>query len=156
MANGRKPVPSHLKLVRGNPGKRAINRSEPKPRRERPSAPAHISDTAREVWGQAVLTLDEMGVLTAADVFAIEVLCEAIADHRDAGETIAAEGRFYETTTKEGSAMWRLHPAVALRSDADRRVRGWCAEFGLTPSARSRIETTPKQAEDPSAKYLTG
>lgn len=156
MPTGRKPTPSHLKLVRGNPGKRPLNAKEPAPRRERPSAPAHISDTAREVWGQAVLLLDEMGVLTSADVFAIEVLCEALADHRDAGETIAAEGRFYETTNATGGTMWRAHPAVALRSDADRRIRGWCAEFGLTPSARSRIETAPRQTEDPAAKYFSG
>lgn len=102
------------------------------------------------------MILDEMGVLTAADVFAVEVLCEALADHREAGETIAAEGRFYETTNATGGSMWRLHPAVALRSDADRRIRGWCAEFGLTPSARSRIETTAKQDADPASKYLAG
>ena len=28
---GRKPVPTHLKVVRGNPGKRRLNKSEPLP-----------------------------------------------------------------------------------------------------------------------------
>lgn len=157
---GRKPKPSHLRLIEGNRGKRPVNDREPVPRRERPSAPAHISDAAREVWGQAVLILDEMGILTAADVFAIEILCEALADHRACGETIkecaasaraaakdgqetdfTTDGRYYRTINQAGGVMWRAHPAVALRADADRRIKAWCAEFGLTPSARSRIVT---------------
>jgi hypothetical protein len=28
---GRKPVPSHLKVIRGNPGKRTLNQNEPLP-----------------------------------------------------------------------------------------------------------------------------
>lgn len=167
MAKGRKPTPTHLRLVKGNPGKRPINEAEPRAPRERPSAPAHISDAAREVWGQAVLILDEMGVLTRADAFAIEMLCEAMADHRSAGQTIKAcakaareaaeegevadfspDGRYYRTINQAGGVMWRAHPAVALRADADRRIRAWCAEFGLTPSARSRIVTGDGAAKD--------
>jgi P27 family predicted phage terminase small subunit len=166
MAKGRKPTPSHLKLVTGNPGKRPLNEAEPAPRRERPSAPAHISDGAREAWGQAVMILDEMGVLTRADVFAVEALCEALADHRAAGSTIkecaafhrfvkgeggepdfSADGRYYRTINQAGGVMWRTHPAVALRADADRRIKAWCSEFGMTPSARTRIQTTGQ--EDP-------
>ena len=37
---GRKPTPTHLKLVRGNPGKRPLNASEPKPQLTLPSPPA--------------------------------------------------------------------------------------------------------------------
>lgn len=155
---GRKPTPSHLRLIAGNRGKRPINEDEPKPRRERPSAPAGVSDSAREVWGQTVLVLDEMGVLTTADSFAVEMLCEAIADHRSAVEQIAlnkkkskeetdvvtdsdwsACGHYYRTKSREGGFMWRSHPAVAMKSDADRRIKAWCAEFGMTPSARSRL-----------------
>jgi len=174
MAKGRKPTPSHLRLVQGNPGKRPINDAEPKSRRERPSAPSHISDLAREVWGQAVLILDEMGILTRADTFAIEMLCEAMADHRSAGQTIkacaiqhreavaigndtdfSADGRYYRTINQAGGVMWRSHPAVALRSDADRRIRAWCAEFGLSPSARTRIEAHDgDQEEDGKAAYF--
>lgn len=171
---GRKPTPSHLRLVQGNRGKRPINKAEPMPARSRPSAPAHISDAAREVWGQAVLILDEMGVLTRADVFAVEVLCEALADHRACGETIrecaasarsAAEGgeesdfttdgRYYRTINQAGGVMWRSHPAVSLRSDADRRVKAWCAEFGLTPSARSRIVTGEATPDEITARFFT-
>jgi phage terminase small subunit len=36
--------------------------------------------------------------------------------------------------------MHRLHPAVSVMQDADRRIKGWLIEFGQTPSARSRIK----------------
>ena len=81
---GRKTIPTHLRVIAGNRGKRPINENEPKPRRERPSAPAGVSDMAREVWGQVCLILDEMGVLTSADSVAVEMLCEAVSDHRSA------------------------------------------------------------------------
>ena len=173
---GRKPKPTHLRVVGGNAGRRPLNDREPAPPRARPSAPANISDGAREVWGQAVMILDEMGVLTAADVFAIETLCEAIADHRAAGQTIKAcaerhkqdtldgkaepdnspDGRYYRTVNQAGGVMWRAHPALGLRADADRRIKAWCGEFGLTPSARTRIETDPEadKNHDKASKYF--
>jgi hypothetical protein len=36
------PVPTHLKIIRGNPGKRKINKNEPKPVGDLKDAPAHF------------------------------------------------------------------------------------------------------------------
>lgn len=44
---GRRPKPTHLKVVTGNPGKRKLNDKEPTPAREIPSPPEHLSD-----WGK--------------------------------------------------------------------------------------------------------
>jgi P27 family predicted phage terminase small subunit len=152
---GRKPNPTHLKLVKGNPGKRPINESEPKPRRERPSAPAHVSDKARETWGYVTAMLDSMGVLTKADVVALEMLCEAYADYLSARAELKAFGKnYYETVNQTGGVMHRAHPAVAVMQDADRRIKAWLAEFGMTPSARSRVKADGEQDEDPAEKYF--
>jgi P27 family predicted phage terminase small subunit len=138
---GRKPKPTRLKLVAGNPGRRKLNHAEPKPRRGRPSAPAHVSDKARETWRYVAGVLDRMGVLTEADALALEMLCEAYADYLAARAELKAFGsNYYETTTKDGSVMHRLHPAVGALQDADRRIKSWLIEFGQTPSARSRIK----------------
>ncbi|MEO0035368.1 MAG: hypothetical protein RLZZ501_1391, partial [Pseudomonadota bacterium] len=61
---GRRPTPTHLKLVRGNPGKRPLNEAEPTPARALPSPPAHMSDEAKVAWGRMATLLDQMGVLT--------------------------------------------------------------------------------------------
>jgi len=46
---GRKPKPSYLKLLNGNPGKRPLNEREPQPQPEReiPPAPLELSVEAR-------------------------------------------------------------------------------------------------------------
>ena len=42
---GRKPSPTHLKLVKGNPGKRPLNVSEPEPEAVLPCPPAELCDS---------------------------------------------------------------------------------------------------------------
>src|ERR1035437_10901768 len=101
---GRKPKPTHLKLVTGNAGRRPLNMDEPKPPRGRPSAPAHISDKARETWGYVSGLLDDMGVLTRADALALEGLCEVYADHLEARKTLKMLGSNYYTTTSESGS----------------------------------------------------
>lgn len=152
---GRRPKPTHLKLVTGNPGKRPVNRKEPKVPRSRPSAPVHLSDKARETWGFVTGLLDRMGVLTEADSVALEMLCEAYADYLAARVELKAFGSdYYATETAGGDKMHRVHPAVAQKNDADRRIRAWLAEFGMTPSARARVRTDGQTEEDPAASYF--
>lgn len=71
---GRRPKPTHLKVVTGNPGKRKLNDQEPKPPREVPSPPEHLTDWGKMAWVKVSLLLDGMGVLTTADSLALERL----------------------------------------------------------------------------------
>lgn len=52
MTRGRKPLPSHLKLVRGNPGRRALNHDEPNVTKAIPEMPLMVKKDryAREEW----------------------------------------------------------------------------------------------------------
>jgi P27 family predicted phage terminase small subunit len=155
MTKGRKPKPSHLKLVAGNPGKRRINKSEPMPQRGRPSPPSHVSDKARETWGYVVAALDQTGVLAKPDALALELLCEAYADYLDARAALKDRGsNYYETVNQTGGVMYRAHPAVAVMQDADRRIKAWLGEFGMTPSARSRVHGETPEPDDTAADYF--
>lgn len=79
---GRRPKPTHIKLIEGNPGKRALNEREPKPPRWKASAPPeHLSDKAKSAWESVVAILDNLGVLTTADAVALERLWGAYAKH---------------------------------------------------------------------------
>ena len=155
---GRKPSPTQLKLVRGNPGKRPIRAAgEPKPGHTLPEAPVHLSARAKAAWGQIAPILSRMGVLTEADAVALELLCEAYADYSEARDELRAFGsNYYETTTQTGATMRRLYPAVSVMQEADRRIRNWLVEFGQTPSARSRIQITgPPPKDDLARKYFS-
>ena len=49
---GRRPLPTNWKVLRGNPGKRPLNKNEPKPAipNEPPAAPPFLSGYALEEW----------------------------------------------------------------------------------------------------------
>ena len=98
--------------------------------------------------------MDRLGVLTVADAAAFECLCEAYADKLAARDELKAFGSSYYRTAKDGAVMHRPHPALAVVQNADRRIRAWLVEFGMTPSARSRVKAAPAEQPDPAAKYL--
>lgn len=148
---GRRPKPTHLKVVSGNPGKRKINKREPRPKRVIPACPAHLGDASKVAWGKLCVLLDRMGVLTEADVLALERLCDCYAEILECRELIARNGRTYSSIstgkagkTEEGDAepqmLLKANPAVAMLADADRRFKAYLVEFGLTPAARSKVE----------------
>lgn len=156
---GRKPTPTHLRVIAGTEKPKHDPASEPQPKRaKRPKAPDHLNAATAAIWDQVVKELDSISILTSVDVFAVEILASAISDHRTAVQQLAdnaashiadeeagveptysANGHYYRVVATSGSLTWKAHPAQALKSDADRRIRGWCAEFGLTPAARTRL-----------------
>lgn len=153
---GRRPKPTVLKLVEGNPGKRAINKREPKPRREIPSCPAHLDDSGKVAWGRLSVLLDRMGVLTEADAFALERLCDCYTDILECRQLIAGNGRTYTVETKEGEILIKGNPAVAQLRAADAQFKSYLIEFGLTPAARSKVNVDPDgdDKKDPLAEFF--
>lgn len=152
---GRRPTPTHLKVVSGNPGKRALNKREPKPKREIPSCPAHLSDESKVAWGRLTAMLDRIGVLTEADALALERLCDCYSEILECRVLIARDGRTYSSIRTEGEGddvqemvLIKANPAVAMLADADRRFKGYLVEFGLTPAARSKVQAKGGDGDD--------
>lgn len=159
---GRRPTPTALKAVTGNPGKRKMNKKEPKPAREMPSPPAYLDDNAKVAWGRLTVLLDRMGVLTEADTFALERLCDVYAEIIECREIINRDGRTYTSTrmidADAGPAeqtLVKANPAVAMLADADRRFKSYLVEFGLTPAARTKVSVSDgEKQEDPLQKFF--
>lgn len=152
---GRRPTPTELKLVRGNPGKRSINKKEPMPAKRIPSTPAHLTDEGQVAWGRLTVLLDRMGVLTEADGFALERLCDCYAEILALRELVDANGRTYETTSTQGELVIKANPAVAMLADVDRRFKSYLVEFGLTPAARSKVQIKDDEPkEDQFAEFF--
>lgn len=148
MTKGRKPKPTHLKLVAGNPGKRALPENEPKPVRERPNKPAGMSGPASKIWDIVADETFKMGVLTTADGPALRMFCEAWARFFEARRAILQFGSMtYETEGVAGMQI-KLHPLVGVQERAERTIRSWCSEFGLTPAARARVEKALDDGEE--------
>ena len=153
---GRRPKPTVLKLVEGNPGKRKINKAEPKPARSIPSCPAHLSDSGKVAWGRLTVLLDRMGVLTEADSAALERLCDCYSDVLTCREALAVDGWTYKTTDAQGNTLIKGNPAAAQLRAADSQFKSYLIEFGLTPAARSKVHATPDDDKkaDPLAEFF--
>lgn len=143
---GPAPRPTALKLLNGDRESR-INREEPIPRDALPIPPRKISDDVREIWDYTLRELNAMGIAAAADRDALVCYCEAVVTHRKASEMVAAS-----TVLVKGlhGGLVR-NPALAIQRDAAHTIRALAQEFGLTPSARTRIRADEALAVDPKA-----
>lgn len=136
MTAGRKPKPTHLKLMEGNPGKRRLNENEPKPRPIRPDCPEWLLDEAKAEWDRVVPELERMGLLTIVDRAALAAYCQAWARMVEAEAKIEQYGSILKV---KGSDYIQVSPYETLRRQNAQLIRSFCTEFGLTPSSRSRI-----------------
>jgi len=74
---GRRPKPTALKILEGNPGKRRLGRGTPTPLVGVPPCPAHLRGRARVAWVRIGEHLARMGVATSVDQDALELLVRA-------------------------------------------------------------------------------
>lgn len=160
MTAGRKPKPTHLKLVTGNPGKRAMPKAEARVVPALPSPPPHLADDAKVEWGRVSEDLYKVGLLSHIDRAALAAYCQAYARWAQAERAIAEMAKRDQLTgglmikTSNGNAI--QNPLVGTANKAAADMVRYAAEFGMTPSARSRITATPPEdgaEHDPASKY---
>ncbi len=151
---GPAPKPTSLKLLSGNAGHRPLNFDEPRPPKSSGQRPPWLKGEARKKWDVMYPLLCEMRIFTAADELALSMLCETYAEWRAARTVIARKKPTYESVTKSGDRIIRARPEVRIGADAACRLRALLLEFGLSPSARSRIQVVPTYHEDSLDKFL--
>lgn len=150
-------TPTVLTLLKGNPGKRAVNRREPKAPAVAtlPDPPAWLDDHAQALWREIGPRLITSKVLSAVDLSAFALLCNSYSEFRQADEAITDHGGLtYESTTTTGALKITARPEVAIRADAYRRTLRMMQEFGLTASSRAGVHAEPSAPADPFADLL--
>lgn len=145
MARPRKPTA--LKKQAGTLQKCRTNQAEPELPPELPPPPDGLSPDVAAAYVTHGQRLLDMRVMTRADVGALVSLAYAYVDREEAraalDDFIKANGSVYY----QSGDLIKAHPALATRNEADRRYRGWCQSFGLTPSDRSKVAAVDKPAE---------
>lgn len=139
---GRKPKPTRLKLIEGNPGKRRLNPHEPLATAKIPTCPAHLCPTAKAEWKRLAAELHRLGILTDMDRAALAAYCQAY------GRWVEAERRLKETPLliKLPSGYIQQSPWLAIANKQLELMHRYLAEFGLSPTSRTRVEArVPKQ-----------
>lgn len=150
---GRKPKPTVLKLLEGNPGRRPLNQKEPKPEKKAPRCPAWLAPEAKKEWRRMSRQMENLGVLTQVDAAAFAGYCQAYARWKEAEEFISKHGTIFKTP----SGYIQQVPQVSVAQTYLKIMRDFCSEFGLTPSSRSRITTNAAtESDDPMERLLKG
>jgi P27 family predicted phage terminase small subunit len=149
---GRKPKPTAIKVLEGNPGKRPLNKNEPKPEKKAPKCPTWLEAEAKKEWRRMSKTLEAIGVLTQVDASAFAGYCQAYARWKEAEEFLSKHGTIFKTP----SGYIQQVPQVSIAQTYLKIMKDFCSEFGLTPAARSRIavSTTEGSSEDPMEDIL--
>ena len=151
--------PTALKMIQGTYRKdRAKN--EPQFSAVRKSVPATISTGAKLYWKELAGLLESARVLTDGDRRVLELACEALAQHHAATVALTAYGLTY-TTEGDNGPMIKARPEVGIADAAARRAFRILADFGLTPSSRTRVAVPPStepnpfdEFDDPGAKWF--
>ena len=148
---GRKPKPTRLKLMEGNPGKRRINEQEPQPPEGVPSCPKFLNSDAKEEWDRITGILQEMQLLTHADRAALAAYCVAYGRWVEAEKQVQKYGTIVKSPNK-GFPM--KSPYLTVAEQSMEAMRKMMVEFGLTPSSRSRIKVSDQGGHDAFEAFL--
>jgi P27 family predicted phage terminase small subunit len=155
---GPRPIPTHLKLLRGNPGRQKLNENEPQPEipPNIPAPPAFLNGYALEEWHRVERELYALKLLTNVDINPLAAYCVAYQRWRDAEEMLhdmaKRDGVTRALLIKGTKGVAVRNPLVAVARQAALDMVRYASEFGLTPAARSRIAAGPF-GETPVSKF---
>ncbi len=152
MTRGRKPKPTALKKLEGNPGKRALNKKEPKPDAGIPECPDHLQGTARTEWKRITQELHKLKLISRVDRAALAICCSAWADYVKACGKLKTQG---EVIISDNGGMYQ-NPWMAIKKRSMEQIMKFYAEFGMTPASRSRVKVDDESPEDELEKMLFG
>jgi phage terminase small subunit len=155
---GRLPKPTAMKRLEGNPGKRTLPKNEPQFAPGVPRKPGRMSAGAKKVWDELVEEMQGAAILQTVDQRALWQLAEDEALLVDAYEGFwSMVGTVKRKAATEGKELPAGAVMAVLSMENGRKVMNSIRdlasrviverrEFGLTPSARTRIAVSSKDA----------
>lgn len=153
MTRGRKPKPAATRKLGGNAGKRPLPPEVETGGVVRPPPPRHIRGRkARDLWRELVDELADAKLLTKLDTVALEMLVRTLIGYRAAAADLEARGYIVWTETNASRTAREANPALApveypaanpnfsVMNKLGATAAKMLAEFGMTPSSRTRVE----------------
>ena len=150
---GPPPTPTKILNLRDSLRGKYGRKNEIEPETGTPERPADMRPEAVAEWERVVPILENLGILCPQDRAALVLMCEAWADYQDAKAECLERGVLIQEHRKDGM-KWVRNPAIGARTDAYSRWKGLALEFGLTPSARSRIQNPGKKPEGKKSRFF--
>jgi P27 family predicted phage terminase small subunit len=151
--SGRKPQPTALRILRGNPGKRPLNRAEPAPPAvtaefDTPPLELEGDPLAQTEWRRLAPILRGCKLVTEAERTALVALCQVWSHMLTAQAAIRKVGMLLSTDSGP-----KANPAIAVYNAALSQIRPLWEQLGLTPAGRARIYALPGKDEPERSKW---
>ena len=147
---GRPPKPTRLKQMAGTdqPCRIMPNEMEVSRLLNIPDPPMQLSELGLREWDNITNELHAKQMLHLVDLALVAAYCNEMALYIES-EKILLKGRIDEFYNDEGALIRRqAKPEQKIAKDALAAALKIAAQFGLTPSARTRI-SMPKQGPKP-------
>lgn len=152
---GRKPKPTQIKLVTGNPGHRPTPPDEPRPTARIPKCPCHLDAEAKREWRRMAKELDELGILTTIDRAVFASYCQSWSTWTRALKSVKKEGmviRAKERKTKypdgrivRTGGVPMVNPLNRVIDSENAKMMKALTEMGMSPSSRSRVSAADRR-----------
>lgn len=152
MKPGPKPVPSNVHRLRGNPSKLSSGElvDEVRPPVEIPKCPNHLLPEAKKEWRRIAPLLEELGLIAKIDAAALAVYCQAYGRWRQVERKIK---ELNDADPKGEAGLIGLTPSgyqqmsvwLQISNRSVEQMHKFLTEFGMSPSARSRV--TPSDVQ---------
>lgn len=141
---GRRPHPTAVRILRGNPSRRPLNLDEPKhPPIDVEDVPAELADPiAIGEWQRLIPSLTKTGHLQTVDRAALIAYCVKYGQWQTLEQQAAKDGLIVDG---------KPHPAIALANKTLVVLLRAAADLGLTPTSRARVVGAPQTQPDADA-----
>jgi P27 family predicted phage terminase small subunit len=132
---GPKPTPRNLRLVKGTDRPDRMNDDEPIVEVAAPEPPDHLNDEEADKFREMAHKLARMRVMSDADVDALAMFVVSWC------RMVEADRRVHELgmVTKSPNGFPMQNPYLAIANRARKDCQSILAEFGMTPSSRTRV-----------------
>lgn len=143
---GRKPKPTVVKELEGNPGKRPLNKDEPKPAGELKAAPSWFSADQKIIWKNSLKNAPK-GLLKPVDEAVLANYCVSYDTYQKAVQELATRG----SVGLDLKGERRVAPEIVVMTKMSTLIARYCSLLGFDPSSRSRIHL--ENDEDPESPF---
>ena len=144
---GPAPVPT-IKLEKRGSWLAKTRDGEPDVEEGTPRCPKGLDKIARKCWAETVPRLAAMHVLTKDDRNTLIRYCQTWSRYSRAIDYLTEHGEICTKIDKEGNTVYTAHPQVGIAQKDSLALLRIEQEFGMTPSARTRVRVIRPKGDD--------
>jgi len=145
-SSGRKRLPSNIHVLQGSKPSSSKADGVVTPPVAIPDAPDFLTDDALEEWNRVTPLLEAMGIIAEVYRASLTIYCQAWGRYVNAERQLKALGeRGLIEVTPNGFRQMGVYLQISNR--AAEQMKSAASEFGMTPSAISRVTGASAQGD---------